>query len=77
MGVPEQAMIYISIFVSPLAPCNSKPQTVQAHTGTYSAVLPPATHPPSQYSAETTPAEYSHQYTQQYTQVTTTPAIHM
>ncbi|XP_051752266.1 ribonucleoprotein PTB-binding 2 isoform X3 [Ctenopharyngodon idella] len=50
------------------APCNSKPQTVQAHTGTYSAVLPPNTHPPSQYSAETTPAEYSHQYTQQYTQ---------
>ncbi|XP_067230795.1 ribonucleoprotein PTB-binding 2 isoform X3 [Chanodichthys erythropterus] len=50
------------------APCNSKPQTVQAHTGTYSAVLPPATNPPSQYSAETTPAEYSHQYTQQYTQ---------
>ncbi|XP_016346897.1 ribonucleoprotein PTB-binding 2-like isoform X2 [Sinocyclocheilus anshuiensis] len=50
------------------APCNSKPQTAQAHTGTYSAVLPPATHPPSQYSAETTPAEYTHQYTQQYTQ---------
>uniref|UniRef100_A0A8C2IFQ7 Ribonucleoprotein, PTB-binding 2 n=1 Tax=Cyprinus carpio TaxID=7962 RepID=A0A8C2IFQ7_CYPCA len=50
------------------APCNSKPQTVQAHTGTYSAVLPPNTHPPSQYSAETTPAEYTHQYTQQYSQ---------
>lgn len=70
-------MIYISIFVSPLAPCNSKPQTVQAHTGTYSTVLPPNTHPPSQYSAETTPAEYTQQYTQQYTQVTTTPAMHM
>jgi len=70
-------MIYISIFVSPLAPCNSKPQTVQAHTGTYSAVLPPNTHPPSQYSTETTPAEYTQQYAQQYTQVTTTPAIHM
>ncbi|XDV35770.1 hypothetical protein PO909_005653, partial [Leuciscus waleckii] len=50
------------------APCNSKPQTVQAHTGTYSTVLPPNTHPPSQYSAETTPAEYTQQYTQQYTQ---------
>ncbi|XP_077054820.1 ribonucleoprotein PTB-binding 2 [Siphateles boraxobius] len=50
------------------APCNSKPQTVQAHTGTYRAVLPPNTHPPSQYSAETTPAEYTQQYTQQYTQ---------
>uniref|UniRef100_A0A8C1WIJ1 Ribonucleoprotein PTB-binding 1 n=1 Tax=Cyprinus carpio TaxID=7962 RepID=A0A8C1WIJ1_CYPCA len=50
------------------APCNSKPQTVQAHTGTYSAVLPPNTHPPSQYSTETTPAEYTHQYTQQYSQ---------
>ncbi|KTG36180.1 hypothetical protein cypCar_00000249 [Cyprinus carpio] len=54
------------------APCNSKPQTVQTHSGTYSAVLPPATHQPSQYSAETTPAEYSHQYTQQYTQVVVT-----
>ncbi|XP_073708650.1 uncharacterized protein raver2 [Garra rufa] len=50
------------------APCNSKPQTVQAHTGTYSAVLPPATHPPSQYSAETTSADYTHQYSQQYSQ---------
>ncbi|XP_051563146.1 ribonucleoprotein PTB-binding 2-like isoform X1 [Myxocyprinus asiaticus] len=50
------------------APCNSKPQTVQAHSGMYSAVLPSATHPPSQYSTETTPAEYTHQYTQQYTQ---------
>ncbi|KAG1941044.1 ribonucleoprotein PTB-binding 2 [Pimephales promelas] len=50
------------------APCNSKPQTVQAHTGTYSAVLPPNTHPPSQYSTETTPAEYTQQYAQQYTQ---------
>ncbi|XP_056606691.1 ribonucleoprotein PTB-binding 2-like [Triplophysa dalaica] len=46
------------------APCNSKPQTVQTHSGTYSAVLPPAT----QYSAETTPAEYTQQYAQQYTQ---------
>ncbi|XP_043096902.1 ribonucleoprotein PTB-binding 2 isoform X2 [Puntigrus tetrazona] len=52
------------------APCNSKSQTVQTHTGTYSAVLPPATHPPSQYSTETTSAEYTHQYTQQYTQET-------
>ncbi|XP_051568767.1 ribonucleoprotein PTB-binding 2-like [Myxocyprinus asiaticus] len=50
------------------APCNSKPQTVQTHSGTYSAVLPPATNQPSQYSTETTPAEYTHQYTQQYTQ---------
>ncbi|XP_051997031.1 ribonucleoprotein PTB-binding 2-like [Xyrauchen texanus] len=52
------------------APCNSKPQTVQTHSGTCSAVLPPATNQPSQYSTETTPAEYTHQYTQQYTQET-------
>ncbi|XP_055068570.2 ribonucleoprotein PTB-binding 2 isoform X1 [Misgurnus anguillicaudatus] len=50
------------------APCNSKPQTVQTHSGTYSAVLPPASHQPGQYSAETTPTEYTHQYAQQYTQ---------
>ncbi|TRY54004.1 hypothetical protein DNTS_015560 [Danionella cerebrum] len=51
------------------APCNSKAQTVQTHTGTYSAVLPPTNcHPHTQYSAESTPAEYTQQYTQQYTQ---------
>lgn len=69
MGVPDKALIYIgmSLCASLTAPCNSKPQSVQSHSGTYSAVLPPAT----QYSAETTPAEYTHQYAQQYTQVNT------
>ncbi|XP_056316013.1 ribonucleoprotein PTB-binding 2 [Danio aesculapii] len=50
------------------APCNSKPQTVQAHPGTYSAVLPPATQTHAQYNAESAPAEYTQQYNQQYTQ---------
>ncbi|XP_066519437.1 ribonucleoprotein PTB-binding 2 [Hoplias malabaricus] len=52
------------------APSNSssKGQAVQAVSGTYSSVLPPASLSNTQYTTENNTSEYTQQYTQQYSQ---------